>query len=82
MLTLQVRIIPLANALLRLAQWWSKFHCCSSHDCGNLLFSHHLTTKFTHYLMLSEAISRFLSSSTFSPPLKLPLLPAASWHFA
>ena len=63
MLTPQVRIIPLANALLRLAQWSSKFHCFSSHDWKS---------RFTHPgLMFSKAISRFLSSSTFSPPLKL-----------
>ena len=62
MLTQQVRIIPLAKALLRLAQW------CLPFTASHILIFHIPGTRFTHYLMLR----RFLSSSTFSPSPKLP----------
>ena len=63
MLTQQVRIIPLAKALLRLAQW------CLPFTASHILIFHIPGKRFTHhYLMLR----RFLSSSTFSPPPKLP----------
>ena len=77
MLTRQVRIIRLANALLRLGWWWPNFLAEKSQTEKNRLFPHH-KSRFTLYLMFSEATSRFLPFSTF-PPLEAV---AASWQSA